>query len=85
MNSGRYVYNVPRNVKFRKCSGERLPVSWLFTAASHRIDQWSMRVIQLIKTFDQTNIKQHDPTDDGEDQNLWEAWISFCRKRGSIF
>jgi hypothetical protein len=43
------------------------------TAVSHRIDQLSMRVIQLIKIFDQTDIKQHDPVDDEEDQNVWEA------------
>jgi hypothetical protein len=39
-----------------------------------------MRVIQLIKSFDQTEIKQHDPADDEEDQNLWEAWIDFLNE-----
>jgi hypothetical protein len=43
------------------------------TAVFHRIDQWSMRVIQLIKIFDQTYIKQPNPADEEEDQNLWEA------------
>jgi hypothetical protein len=54
------------------------------TAVSHRIDQWAMRVIQFIKIFDQTDIKQQDPADDEEfslfgraDQNLWEIWIRF--------
>jgi hypothetical protein len=39
-----------------------------------------MRMIQLIKTFDQTDIKQDDPADDEEDQNLWEAWINFLNE-----
>jgi hypothetical protein len=43
------------------------------TAASRRIYQWSMRVIQLIKIFYQIDIKQHNPADDEEDRNVREA------------
>jgi hypothetical protein len=50
------------------------------TAISHWMDQWSMRVIQLIKIFDQTDVKQYDPADDKEDQNLWEACINFLNE-----
>jgi hypothetical protein len=45
------------------------------TAVSHRINQWSTRVIQLIKIFAQTDIKQYDPADDEE--------LSFVSERPS--
>jgi hypothetical protein len=36
------------------------------TAVSHRIDERSMRVIQLIIIFGQIDIKQQDPADNEE-------------------
>jgi hypothetical protein len=77
MNLRRYVHHDRRNVKFRKQYAESLPLSWPFLAVSHWIDQWSMCVIQLIKIFDHTDIKQHDP--------LWLCKSKFVGSMGQFF